>query len=95
MQSLSSMPIKQIPAAMSIKNDDFKIYNKLPYKSLVPLPYRLSPCHTERSEVSHNAESTTESKRDFSLSLKMTRGRRKAQNDKKEEELQNDKQGTI
>ncbi len=38
-------------------------------------------CHTERSEVSHNAESTTESKRDFSLTLKMTKG--KAQNDNK------------
>ena len=30
-----------------------------------------SPCHTERSEVSHN----TESKRDFSHSLKMTKGK--------------------
>nr|WP_317403469.1 hypothetical protein [uncultured Helicobacter sp.] len=27
-------------------------------------------CHTERSEVSHNTESTTESKRDFSLRSK-------------------------
>ena len=33
------------------------------------------PCHTERSEVSHNTESTTESKRDFSPFSK-------AQNDK-------------
>ncbi|WP_158656718.1 hypothetical protein [Helicobacter bilis] len=34
----------------------------------------LPPCHTERSEVSKNAESTTESKRDFSpfQRLKMT-----------------------
>ena len=31
----------------------------------------LPPCHTERSEVSHN----TESKRDFSHSLKMTKGK--------------------
>ena len=40
----------------------------------------LPPCHTERSEVSKNAES----KKIFRLfqRLKMTRGRRKAQNDK-------------
>ena len=37
----------------------------------------LPPCHTERSEVSKNAESTTESKRDFSPFSK-------AQNDKGE-----------
>ena len=37
----------------------------------------LPPCHTERSEVSHNTESTTESKRDFSPFSK-------AQNDKGE-----------
>ena len=36
----------------------------------------LPPCHTERSEVSKNAESTTESKRDFSPFSK-------AQNDNK------------
>ena len=41
------------------------------------------PCHTERSEVSHNTESTTESKRDFSPFSK-------AQNDKGER-TQNDK----
>ena len=43
------------------------------------------PCHTERSEVSHNTESTTESKRDFSPFSK-------AQNDKGER-TQNDKGG--
>ena len=37
------------------------------------------PCHTERSEVSHNTESTIESKRDFSPFSK-------AQNDKGEGE---------
>nr|WP_317403474.1 hypothetical protein [uncultured Helicobacter sp.] len=31
------------------------------------------PCHTERSEVSQNIESSIDSKRDFSLTLKMTR----------------------
>ena len=31
------------------------------------------PCHTERSEVSQNIESSIDSKRDFSLSLKMTK----------------------
>lgn len=30
-------------------------------------------CHTERSEVSQNIESSIDSKRDFSLSLKMTK----------------------
>ncbi|WP_104746823.1 hypothetical protein [Helicobacter bilis] len=40
-------------------------------------------CHTERSEVSHNTESTTESKKDFSPFSK-------AQNDKGER-TQNDK----
>ncbi|WP_321090576.1 hypothetical protein [Helicobacter sp.] len=33
----------------------------------------LPPCHTERSEVSQNIESSIDSKRDFSLSLKMTK----------------------
>ena len=32
-----------------------------------------SHCHTERSEVSQNIESSIDSKRDFSLSLKMTK----------------------
>ena len=31
-----------------------------------------SHCHTERSEVSQNIESSIDSKRDFSLTLKMT-----------------------
>ena len=43
----------------------------------------LPPCHTERSEVSHNTESTTESKRDFSPFSKVQNDKGgTAQNDK-------------
>ena len=51
----------------------------------------LPPCHTERSEVSKNAESTTESKRDFSPFSKAQNDKGgTAQNDKGER-TQNDK----